>query len=395
MKKDSKRSIKSYLFFPFCLIMFMAGSFAHSVTPTLFGNLGLGDYMFGVVLAAMLTVNFIVSPFWGKLNSTVPGKVSLIIGCIGYALGQLFFSLSRTELHFFLARSFTGIFTSACSVGVLTYALNLSDDPQKRGTNLTIVATLQMVGNSFGFLVGGLLGEISIWTALGAQIATLTTCGIAFGFICKKDRELSVTRSGLVKIIREANPLSALMDGRKFMTPALTVLFVIVMLQNLGIIAYDQSSNYYLRDVFNFTSGYNGVIKGITGMLTLFINVAVTTRLVKRFKIKPIISGLLISCCVFMSGVVFIQNQMSFIVFNTLFYAAGAAILPLLQRSLTGQAAEEHNSLVMGFYTSMTALGNIIGALASGLLYAVSPGMPFVFGLCAYVLALVLALARL
>ena len=43
----------------------LAASFAHPVTPTIFTNLNLGSYMFGVALAAMMTVNFLFSPFCG------------------------------------------------------------------------------------------------------------------------------------------------------------------------------------------------------------------------------------------------------------------------------------------------------------------------------------------
>ena len=391
----TKRKPSTYLYFLFCLLFHMAACFAHSVTPMLFSDLGLGSYMFGLVLAAMLVVNFTVSPFWGKLNGTIPSKVSLCIGCLGYALGQVFFALARTELQFTLARAFTGLFTSACYVSLLTYTLSLSDDPKEQGANLTIVATLQMVGNSFGYLVGGLLGEISIATTFIAQVGTLVACAAVFWVVCRKDRSPALEKGSLGRIVRQSNPLSALLDGRKFMTPALMILFICVMIQAIGITTYDQSSNYYLRDVFGFSSGYNGVIKGITGILTLCLNLFITVKVVRRFQPPRIITVLYALCSVFMAGVVFGANQVTFIVFNILFYSTGAAILPLLQRTLTQRADPQYSSLAMGFYTSMTSLGSIIGALSSGLLYAVTPGAPFMLGLGVFVIALILAATRL
>ena len=391
----TKRKPSTYIFFLSCLFFHMASCFAHSVTPMLFTELGIGSHMFGIVLAVMLAVNFTVSPFWGKLNGTIPSKISLCIGCLGYALGQFFFAIARTEMQFTLARAFTGLFTAACYVSILTYTLSLSDDPREQGANLTIVATIQMVGNAFGYLVGGLLGEISIATTFVAQVGTLITCTVVFWLACRKDRDPVLEKGSIGRIVRQSNPLSALLDGRKFMTPALLILFICVMLQAIGITTYDQSSNFYLRDVFGFTSGYNGVIKGVTGLLTLCLNLFITIKLVRRYAPPRIITGLYALCSVFMAGVVFGTNQMTFIVFNVLFYSAGAAILPLLQRTLTQRADPQYSSLAMGFYTSMTSLGSIIGALSSGLLYALTPGAPFVMGLGAFVIALILAATKL
>ena len=62
---------------PFFLIIFffnMAASFAHPVTPTLIVERNLDSSMFGVALAAMMTMNFLFSPFWGKLCGYIPTK---------------------------------------------------------------------------------------------------------------------------------------------------------------------------------------------------------------------------------------------------------------------------------------------------------------------------------
>lgn len=45
------------LFFVICAVFYVAASFAHPVTPSFIKEYGLNDYMFGVALSAMMTVN--------------------------------------------------------------------------------------------------------------------------------------------------------------------------------------------------------------------------------------------------------------------------------------------------------------------------------------------------
>ena len=67
------------LFFAVMVLFNMAASFAHPVTPTLIVERGLDSSMFGVALAAMMTMNFLFAPFWGKLCSYIPTKRIMLI----------------------------------------------------------------------------------------------------------------------------------------------------------------------------------------------------------------------------------------------------------------------------------------------------------------------------
>ena len=64
-------------FFVAMTLFHAAASFAHPVTPTIIQNLGLKDYMFGLMLATMMLANFLMSPFWGKINLYISSRQSL------------------------------------------------------------------------------------------------------------------------------------------------------------------------------------------------------------------------------------------------------------------------------------------------------------------------------
>lgn len=83
-----KYKTRFFLFF-FVMVLFnLAANFAHPVTPTVIQDLNLHDYMFGLALAAMMLTNFLLSPFWGKINEYISSRMSLLICCMGYGVAR-------------------------------------------------------------------------------------------------------------------------------------------------------------------------------------------------------------------------------------------------------------------------------------------------------------------
>ena len=150
------------MFYLGCIVLNVAASTAHPVTPTLFTTLGLGSYMFGVALASQLVTNFLFSPFWGWISSYISSRTVLLITCIGYGLGQVLFGLATTEMGFIVARALTGVVCGGCFVCMMTYVVNTAPDTVSRGQQLAISATIQMVGSAFGYFLGGKIGRAHV-----------------------------------------------------------------------------------------------------------------------------------------------------------------------------------------------------------------------------------------
>ena len=84
-----KYKTRFLLFFVAMALFHLAANFAHPVTPTIIQELGLPDYMFGLMLAVMMIANFALSPSWGNINRFISSRESLLICCVGYAAAQL------------------------------------------------------------------------------------------------------------------------------------------------------------------------------------------------------------------------------------------------------------------------------------------------------------------
>ena len=374
------------LFFAVMVLFNMAASFAHPVTPTLIVERGLDSSMFGVALAAMMTMNFLFAPFWGKLCSYIPTKRIMLICGIGYAIGQSIFGAAQSELMVVGGRMFAGIFTGGAFTSFSNYVVNTTTDPRQRGQNLTTLITIQNVCGAVGYFVGGMLGLISVEAAFIAQVICLVTAGVIFFFICEDDTPYK-HKPEQPLTLKAANPFSAFAAARKFMTPMLALIFIIVAIAAIGQNSYEQCFNYYIKDQFGMSSAYNGTFKAVIAALTLALNATISVYLQRRTDINKTFLYVTLVCTGLISTILIFNNQILFVAIYIIYSAVNTVRLPLLQSMVANRATPENSNSMMGFYQSMNSLGGIFGALFAGLIYKQGPKLPFILAFAAFSIA--------
>lgn len=366
------------LFFMFVCLHSLAANFAHPVTPTIIKNLGLGDYMFGLAFAGMAGTSFLFSPFWGKLADYVQSRTILLIGNLGYAVGQILFSMGDSEWSIMLARFVSGFFVGGVNVCMLTYTVNMSEEAKRSG-RLMIQATAATVSGTFGYLIGGLLGEVSVKLAFMTQAGCLTLAGLLFFFFLKDDREERSGRIPVGAIVHKANPFAAFLSAGQFMTVIFAVLFTVVFLSNFAFTSYDQCFNYYIKDQFGFTSVYNGAIKAAVGTISLAANLTICRYILKRTNVaRSEVKVLLISSAA-LFGAIAGDRVLPFILLTVLYLSMNAVCVPVLQSLVAGDAPREKSNIVMGFYNAMRSFGQVCGAAFAGFAYGTGPKVPFLW----------------
>ena len=388
-----KYKLRFFLFFAGMILFQLAANFAHPVTPTIIQDLALPDYMFGLMLAAMMLSNFLFSPFWGKLNATLTSRQTLLVCCSGYAAAQLIFGCSQTQAGILLARVLAGVFVAGIFVSFLTYVINTAN-PEDQAKYLTYSATIQAVCGAFGYLVGGVLGEYSIRGTFLLQAGCLFASGVIFRFVCLPDR--TDPQPLLMKqLVRESNPLRAFLDGRKFMTRAFVLLFALNILMNFGNTGFDQVFNYYLKDQLGLTSSYNGLIKAAVGLISFVFNMTLCIWIIRKTNINRSMTVLTLFCTAASVGALLIPEIRGYIACSVLVYAGYSVSLPVLQHMIATQADPAQKNLVMGFYNATKSLGSIVGSLMAGFLYSTHAKLPFLVVTLAYGLSVIAAAAYL
>ena len=346
-----------FAYFAVMVLFNMAASFAHPVTPTIIQDQNMHDYMFGVALGVMLITNFLMSPFWGKINVYISSRSTFLIGCLGYAVAQLWFAYSTTELMVILARMFAGLFTGGIYVSFLTYIVNVAN-PEDQAKYLTYNATIQSVGSAFGYMIGGFLGEYSVRGTFLIQVACILISGIAFYFICVPDAIPGLKINGK-QLAKEVNPF--------------------------------QAFNYYLKDQLGLTSSYNGIIKAAVGFVSFVSNMTICVWIINKTDTKKSMTVLVAICAAAALGITVFENMAIFMVLGVLVYAGYSVSLPVIQNMVAAQADPAQKNLVMGFYNATKSLGSIAGSFIAGGIYAVNAKLPFGITFVIYAVGVVAA----
>ena len=388
-----KDKIRFSLVFTAMILFNLAANFAHPVTPTIIKELNLPDYMFGLMLAAMMISQFLLSPFWGKINTRISSRKTLLISCVGYAAAQLGFAYATTQGMILLVRVMAGVFVGGIFVSFLTYVINMAR-PEDQGRYLTYSATIQAVFGAFGYLVGGLLGEWSIRATFLLQAFTLAFSGVMFYLVCLPDNT-DARKLPMRQILRESNPMQAFLDGRHFMNPGFVLLFVLNILMNFGNTGFDQVFNYYLKDQLGFTSAYNGLIKAAVGFISFAFNMTLCLWIIRKTDTRKSMVVLALFCTAAAVGTLIFPDLVPYIGCSVALYAGYSVSLPVLQDLAAARSAPEQKNLVMGFYNATKSLGSIAGSLMSGFLYGIHLKLPFFVVAGAYGLSILAAFGYL
>ena len=264
--------LKGIMPFFFSFMLFMAASnFVHPVTPTLIRMYGLPDNTFGVAYAAMCFMNFLFSPFWGKMNDHFHIRTTLTVCTLGYALGQFFFLMAHDRTSLIFARAFAGVFTGGCYTSFFSYIVHHTNE-ETRPQALTFYAAAQVIAGAVGFFIGGRLGELGAYACIWTQIFAEAVVALLFFLTCKKEKIEEKKKEKPQEIIRTANPFAAFYAGRKFLNVSWLILFLICMFEYLGYVGFDQSFNYFLKERFDFSPSVNGNLKLIISVAKLMIS---------------------------------------------------------------------------------------------------------------------------
>lgn len=381
----SKQSMT--IFFIISFLHFLSANLAHPITPTLILGLNLPGYMFGAAFAAMAFTNFLFSPFWGKMREFASAKKLLLIGSIGYGIGQYFFGIAETEITILTARSLSGFFVGAIHVSSLIYITEMSGS-EETGVNLAKFTIYQALGGAAGFLIGGSIGIYSLYYTFLVQAIVIILCGLLYYFLLADNTPKSAFSDKKISF-QEINPIQSFLDSKSFMTPSFALLFAVVGLSYIGSVAFDQSFNYFLKAQLELSSFYNGLFKALIGIITLITNSTICIWIIKKYDIKKA-TAYLLGCCTLAISLLFsISSLWILMLFCLLYFSFHSIFNPLLQDSIAGQSGAQNRNRVMGFYNAIRSLGMIIGALLSGFIYDYNVKLPFLLAAICFLLATV------
>lgn len=346
-----------YLHF-FAFLTGIVTNLVHPVTPLYIRSLGISNYMFGVFFAVMNLGIFIFAPFWGNLGDTHKRSYLIGLGFLGYGISQLLFGTFYNEYNIMLVRFTAGVFTAAFQVSTLAYLLD--EQTENKKTHVSIYLALVVLGASFGYFIGGRLGEVIILEHIFFIQAASSLIMVILSLFLKETKE---------KETKERTTIFSSLKNIKNLDKSFIFLLIIIVIANIGIVNFSKYIDLYINDL-NFSPKTIGNINFISGIITILVTLFIVPLLLRRYEsIKVSIVSLLFAGI--FSLFVFIMPSKMFLYLMYSFFMIYISFKTIYEPAMIDHINEQKGStgVLMGLRQSALALGAVIGPIIAGFLY--------------------------
>lgn len=386
---------KMKVFLIFNLLLTIGMNLGHPVTPSLLKSLDVGPHVFGIAFAAMSATNFFFALIWSNLANGLKKTRILMISSIGYGFAQLLFAYSWGESSIYLARFLGGMFAGGFQVGLMTYIINEAAEADQ-SRYITMSSIIISVGGALGFFIGGKIGDYSVKGTFVVQAALHVIMGLLFYFVLgsREDIDEHIEKS----MIKDSNPFKVMASSSEYWLGVTKFIFLSILVTSIAVTLFDQSFNYYIKDIFDLPPSVNGNVKAIVGIFALVLNFMVIKRHANKEGREP---ATLLSLVILLMGLVavfvgMLNNSNDFLKLALVWFGLNTVMIPLQQNLVMAYKhdAKSGNQLT-GLYNALLMLGKIIGALATSFVYSLNPSSSFaVSGILLFVGLMMMFLQR-
>lgn len=364
----------------FAGLMWALMNFHHPVNPAFFEELNLPSHVFGSSYAMMVFFSFLSSPFWGATGDKYSRKKTLVISTLFYGVAQFLYGFSYNLWQILLLRAMAGWFSGGIAVGLMAMIVEI-DSFDNLSRNMATYSAILSIFTSIGFLIGGLLGYLPIRYVFYIQGIGMILVSLFFMIFAEdipKKSSLEIT-----------NVNYKLMDKRKIKSiksPWTVVFLSVTFLIFLAFSSTNNAFNYYLRDELRFMPIINGVFKALTGILGLVSNLTINVYLIKHFDLKKalrysILISMIVSIFIYLES-----NSIIFLISSLIYFTLNTIQLPILQ-SFAVEKNKDNPGLLSGIFNASKSLGEMLGALIAGFIYALNNRFPFLVSILALCLS--------
>ena len=377
---------KNVLILSFTLLVVMLGySMAMPLLPFYIERFGVGGAELGWLMSTYSLMQLICAPIWGILSDRYGRKPILAIGVLGYTVTLFLFGLAQSFTMLFLARSLSGILSSATMPTSMAY-IGESAEKEEKNKEMGQLGAMVGVGVILGPLIGGLLSANSL------SLPFFVGAGLAF-----------VAFMLVIFLLPESHTPQPATEQQKFapretylralLSPA-GILLLLIFIMSFGLTNFQGMIGLYVVDKFAFDTKQVGSIWMVMGLMLILVQGMLTDPLSKKFGELTLIRLGLFGGAIGFVLVALAVNYITTLLALGLFIFALALIGPALNAHISNFAGE-HQGAVMGLNSAMNSLGRVIGPLLGGYLYDIHIEYPFYSGAATLALGLLVSLAGL
>jgi len=396
-------SRKNLFILSFTLLVVMLGyGMVMPIMPFYIEHFGAGGTELGWLMSTYSLMPQICAPIWGILSDRYGRKPILAIGVLGYAITLFMFGLAKTFAMLFIARSLSGILSSATMPTAMAY---IGDNtPQKeKSKGMGQLGAMVGVGVIIGPLVGGFLStdSLSLPFFVGSGLATLALLLVIFllpeskpassstGGLSPSNGQISTLQSDSTNPEQQQRPRVLDIYLRVILSPA-GILLLLIFIMSFGITNFQGMIGLYIVDKFASSTKQVGAIWMVMGIMLILVQGGLTGPLSKKLGEITLIRVGLFGGAIGFALVALAINYTTALLAIAFFIFTLALIGPALN-SYISNFAGEHQGTIMGLNSAMTSLGRVVGPLWGGYIYDINIAYPFFSGAATLLLGLLVS----
>lgn len=392
---SSQRKTQLVIIFITVFIYLLGFGIIIPILPILSRDFGATATEIGLLMSVYSLMQFIFSPFWGRLSDRYGRKPILLFCLLGETFSYILFAVSRDLSALFVARILAGFFGASISTAS-AYISDITPSNQ-RSKGMALIGTAFGLGFVFGPALGGLLTQYSKYFSsepfFSTSFASYVVSGLCFvtfifGYFFLKE---SLTHRSVQSIYK--NRFLVIFEILRI--PIVSQLTIVFFLVSFAMSAMEATLVLYMAEKFLW-----GIIEVSYG----FAYIGAIIVLTQGFLIRKILPRwgervvLKIGTLSFFVGMLLIAIAPNIWIMGlamTLVALGNGLSNPSILGAVSLLTSNTEQGSTLGVTQSLSSLGRILGPAVGGFIFhKLFIQSPFVaaglFGMGAFIIVIIL-----
>lgn len=361
-----------YLAISNLFLVFLGAGLVIPVMPMLKEDMHLSGSTMGLMISVFAVLQLIVSPIAGSLSDKVGRKLMIAAGMLIFAISELIFGLGQVVSWLYVSRGLGGVAAAFIMPSVTAYVADVTTF-EERPKAMGLVSAAISGGFIIGPGVGGFLAHFGMRVPFFAA-AFLAFLGFVMTMLILKEPEKQLVHGQLAE---KGTVMDILKD------PVFTFPFVVILISSFGLQSFESIYSIMATINFNFTTSEIAAIITVSGILALICQVVFFDGIIKRIGEVGLIRISFFASAIFVGVIAFTNSKWVVVISTFVIFLAFDLLRPGITTYLSKHAGDRQGT-VNGLNSTFTSFGNILGPMASGILFDINHFYPY------YVSAIVL-----
>ncbi|OGP07400.1 MAG: hypothetical protein A2048_05780 [Deltaproteobacteria bacterium GWA2_45_12] len=340
------------------------------ILPYYAKTFGASGVEVGWLMMSYSAMQFLFSPFWGRLSDKIGRRPVLLICLAGIGSSMVVLAMASSFMWLLVARVLAGFFGANISAAS-AYIADITT-PENRAKGMGLIGAAFGAGFLFGPALGGILSQ---WGYDKAPLfaAGLSVINLIFAFKSLVEPALSERERA-----SHRNRFNREMWLQIISTPQTGLAILLFFIVTLGIAQMETTFALFLLSRFGLDAFHAGLILALMGLIMVGIQGGGIGKLAKKFGERKLILYGAVLMMLALGGAGLSRTIPLFVLFSAVQAAGYGITSPSLMSLVSRYAPVGQQGATMGVYQSAGSLGRILGPLCAGFLFDVfSPSTPF------------------